>query len=136
MYSFFRIESFITYNTVTACVNEIQNVMTNRKPVLKQRNLTEMKPKATEDPQDRVFQAHLRNMINMRHELALFYKKMNGKAFKDKFFEAYMQDVDRPCLITRLMVGQHLLKSLCDLSVEAVSERFIENIYRQIFLRY
>lgn len=45
------------------------------------RNLAEMKPKTAEDPQNRIFQMYLENMINMKHELVLFYEKINWEAF-------------------------------------------------------
>lgn len=92
-----------------------------------------MKPKTSEDPQNRIFQMRLENMINMEHELVLLSKKINWKVFEKKFGEVYIQDVGRPGLPTRLMVGLHYLKGLCDLSDEAVSEGFLENPYWQYF---
>ena len=64
-----------------------------------------MKPKTTEDPQNRIFQMRLENMINMEHELVLLSGKINWKEFEKKFGEVYIQDVGRPGLPTRLMVG-------------------------------
>lgn len=92
-----------------------------------------MKPKTTEDPQNRIFQMRLENMINMEHELVLLSEKINWKAFEKKFGEVYIQDVGRPGLPTRLMVGLHYLKGLYDLSDEDVVEVFLENPYWQYF---
>lgn len=92
-----------------------------------------MKPKTTEDPQNRIFQMRLENMINMEHELVLLSGKINWKAFEKKFGEVYIQDVGRPGLPTRLMVGLHYLKGLHDLSDEDVVEGFLENPYWQYF---
>ena len=92
-----------------------------------------MKPKTTEDPQNRIFQMRLENMINMEHELVLLSGKINWKAFEKKFGECYVQDVGRPGLPTRLMVGLHYLKGLHDLSDEGVVEGFLENPYWQYF---
>ena len=92
-----------------------------------------MKPKTTEDPQNRIFQMRLENMINMEHELVLLSGKINWKEFEKKFGEVYIQDVGRPGLPTRLMVGLHYLKGLHDLSDEGVVEGFLENPYWQYF---
>lgn len=36
-----------------------------------------MKPKTTEEPQDRLFQSRLENTINMNHELIKLAEKIN-----------------------------------------------------------
>ena len=92
-----------------------------------------MKPKTTEEPQDRLFQNRLENMINMDHELVRLGDKINWKAFESKLGEVYIANKGRPGLPTRLMVGLHYLKGLHDLSDEAVVQGFLENPYWQYF---
>lgn len=75
-------------------------------------NLAEMRPKTGEERQNRIFQMRLENMINMEHELLLLSEKINWKVSEKKFGEVYIQDVERPGLPTRLMVGLHYLKGM------------------------
>ena len=92
-----------------------------------------MKPKTTEEPQDRLFQSRLENMINMDHELVKLAEKINWKALESKLGEVYIANKGRPGLPTRLMVGLHYLKGLHNLSDEAVVRGFLENPYWQYF---
>lgn len=64
-----------------------------KKSVQNEEKPCRMKPKTTEDPQNRIFQMRLENMINMEHELVLLSEKINWKAFEKKFGEVYIQDV-------------------------------------------
>lgn len=48
-----------------------------------------MKPKNTEDPQNRIFQMHLENIINMKHELVLLSGKINYRTFEKKFCDFF-----------------------------------------------
>lgn len=92
-----------------------------------------MKPKNTEEPQNRLFQERLDNMIDMEHELVRLADKMNWSVFEKKLGEVYITNVGRPGLPTRLMVGLHYLKGLKDISDEAVVQGFLENPYWQYF---
>ena len=92
-----------------------------------------MKPKTTEEPQDRLFQDRLENMINMDHELVKLGDKINWKTFESKLGEVYIANKGRPGLPTRLMVGLHYLKGLRNLSDEATVMEFLENPYWQYF---
>lgn len=86
-----------------------------------------MKPKTTEEPQDRLFQDRLENMINMDHELVKLGDKINWKTFESTLGEVYIANKGRPGLPTRLMIG------LRDLSDEATVMEFLENPYWQYF---
>ena len=92
-----------------------------------------MKPKTTEEPQDRLFQDRLENMINMDHEHVKLGDKINWKTFESTLGEVYIANKGRPGLPTRLMVGLHYLKGLRDLSDEATVMEFLENPYWQYF---
>ena len=92
-----------------------------------------MKPKTTEEPQTRLFQNRLENIINLEHELVRLGEKINWKTFESKFGEVYIANKGRPGLPTRLMVGLHYLKGLNNLSDEAVVRGFLENPYWQYF---
>ena len=86
-----------------------------------------MKPKTTEEPQDRLFQDRLENMINMDHELVKLGDKINWKTFESTLGEVYRANKGRPGLPTRLKIG------LRDLSDEATVMEFLENPYWQYF---
>jgi IS5 family transposase len=81
---------------------------------------------------DDLFRARLTNIINPRHELVRLAGLIDWPRF-DEAFGALYAEVGRPGKPTRLMVGLHLLKHLCNLSDEVVCERWIENPYYQHF---
>ena len=92
-----------------------------------------MKPKKPEsDPSNDLFRSRLDNMLNMRHELVLLADRIDWEHLDGKLSPFYASE-GRPAIPSRLMVGLHLLKSLYNLSDEAVCARWVENPYYQYF---
>ena len=71
-------------------------------------------------------------MLNMRHELVLLADRIDWEHLDGKLTPFYASE-GRPAIPSRLMVGLHLLKSLYNLSDEAVCARWVENPYYQYF---
>lgn len=92
-----------------------------------------MRPKSSFEPQGRLFQSRLEQMINLDHPLAKLSRQIDWRSFEDEFGKLYVEGHGRPGLPTRLMVGLHYLKYAFDESDESVVERFLENPYWQYF---
>lgn len=97
-----------------------------------------MKPKNSEKqhPQGELFKTPLRQFLNLKHTLAQLAEAIDWEYFDREFGATYCENVGRPGLPTRLMVGMSYLKYLYDLSDEASVEAFIENPYWQYFCGY
>lgn len=72
-------------------------------------------------------------IVSHEHPLFQLAEAIDWTQFESEFGSLYAEDVGRPGLPTRLMVGLHYLKYLFDESDESVVEKFIENPYWQFF---
>jgi IS5 family transposase len=75
----------------------------------------------------------LSSIVSHEHPLYRLAQAIDWTRFEEEFGTLYAEDVGRPGLPTRLMVGLHYLKYLFDESDESVVEKFIENPYWQFF---
>lgn len=83
--------------------------------------------------QAELFRARLTTMLAHEHPLYRLAGALNWERLEAKFGALYEEKVGRPGLPTRLMVGLHYLKYLCDESDEGVVAGFVENPYWQYF---
>ena len=92
-----------------------------------------MKPNnsAIKDPQGRLFQIELKQMINPEHSLVKLATSVDWKAMDEEFGAMFCADKGRPGIPTRLMVALHYLKYTYDLSDESVVQGWLENPYWQ-----
>jgi len=91
-----------------------------------------MQPKKHYEEPD-LFRSHLEQILNHRHPLYVLAGKIDWGCFEETFGPTYVEDVGRPGIAVRLMVGLHYLKHTFDESDEGVVERFVENPYWQYF---
>ena len=93
-----------------------------------------MRPsKTTEQASDEASRIRLALIVSHEHPLFLLAEAIDWTRFESEFGSLYAEDVGRPGLPTRLMVGLHYLKYLFDESDESVVEKFVENPYWQFF---
>jgi IS5 family transposase len=94
-----------------------------------------MQPKNDEQEkrQDDLFRSKLVNILNHRHPLFILADQLDWSMFEDAFGPLYVEDVGRPGISIRVMVGLHYLKHTYDESDESVVEKFFENPYWQYF---
>jgi len=92
-----------------------------------------MKPKATPCGQFELFQSNLQQILNMDHELCQMADAIDWDHFGTVLSDCYSDDMGRPGIATRLMVGLHYLKHAFDESDESVVARWVENPYWQYF---
>jgi IS5 family transposase len=91
-----------------------------------------MRPKTrTKDPQGELFRMRLDNLLDHRQQLFKLAHIIGWSAFDERFGPLYKDNLGRPGISTRLMVGLHYLKHAFDLSDEAVVEGFVLNPYWQ-----
>ena len=96
-----------------------------------------MKPKESPlESQADLFRSRLSQILDHKHPLYQLADRIDWSVFDEKFAPLYVEDVGRPGLPTRLMVGLHYLKMMFDESDESVVERFLENPYWQYFCGY
>jgi IS5 family transposase len=69
----------------------------------------------------------------MKHPLVLLAGKIDWGFLEAQFGAVYTDKPGRPPLPTRLMAGLAILKSMHDLSDEALCDRWVENPYFQLF---
>ncbi len=81
---------------------------------------------------DDLFRSRLDQMINMCHELVLLADRIDW-TYLDEQLSPFYAKRGRPAILSRLMVGLHLLKSMYPLSDESVCARWVENPYFQYF---
>ena len=75
----------------------------------------------------------LRSLLDHDHSLFKLADAIEWSMFEQQLGSHYVEDVGRPALAIRLMVGLHYLKYLFDESDESVVEKFVENPYWQYF---
>ena len=75
----------------------------------------------------------LRDFLNAAHPLHRLAGVVNWAHFERQFGKFYADDLGRPALATRLLVGLHYLKYLYNVSDEVVVASWVENPYWQYF---
>jgi IS5 family transposase len=91
-----------------------------------------MKPKSRV-PQRELFGAHLSEMLNPEHPLYVLADRIDWQQFELAIDECYAEELGRPGVNTRMMVGLMYLKHAFDESDESVVARWVENPYWQYF---
>jgi len=91
-----------------------------------------MKPKAA-TPQCELFGAHLSELLNPEHPLYVLAERIDWSQFDAAIDACYADELGRPGVNTRLMVGLLYLKHAFDESDESVVARWVENPYWQFF---
>jgi IS5 family transposase len=91
-----------------------------------------MKPKAA-TPQSELFGAHLSELLNHKHPLYVLAERIEWSRFDASIDACYVEELGRPGVNTRLMVGLLYLKHAYDESDESVVARWVENPYWQFF---
>ena len=94
------------------------------------------RPSQAEQRQEHLFQARLDQQINLQHPLVRLAQQIDWSSFERAFGAQYADEVGRPGVPTRLLVGLHYLKHAYDESDEAVLARWVENPYWQYFCGY
>ncbi|HET6619250.1 MAG TPA: IS5 family transposase [Dongiaceae bacterium] len=79
-----------------------------------------------------LYRAHLKQMINPRHELVRLTGKLDWDWIDGQIAPLFAEQ-GRPAVATRFMVGLLLLKHIYGLSDEEVCERWVDNPYFQHF---
>ena len=92
-----------------------------------------MRPRTQSKGQDDLFRARLDQIIDMGHELVRLARSIDWPLIEAKLGEVYSDAPGQPPLPTRLMSGLAILKSMYDLSDEALTARWVENPYFQYF---
>ena len=92
-----------------------------------------MKPKPTRCGALELFQAHFQQILNLDHELCQLADATSWHRFEGEFADCYSDDMGRPGIAIRLMVGWHYLKHALNESDESVVARWVENPYWQYF---
>ncbi len=97
-----------------------------------------MKPRQSQaqNRQDNLFQARLDQQLNPQHPLIQLSQQIEWSYFEREFGPLYAEEVGRPGVPTRLLVGLHYLKHTYDESDESVVEKWVENPYWQYFCGY
>jgi len=97
-----------------------------------------MKPRDSQssDRQNHLYQSRLDQQLNLQHPLFRLAGQIEWAYFDKEFGTLYTEDVGRPGMPTRLMVGLHYLKHAFNESDESVVERWVENPYWQYFCGY
>ncbi|HYJ45361.1 MAG TPA: IS5 family transposase [Pyrinomonadaceae bacterium] len=83
-----------------------------------------------------MFQARLDQQLNPQHPLFQLSQQIDWSYFEREFGPLYAEEVGRPGVPTRLLVGLHYLKHTYDESDELVVEKWVENPYWQYFCGY
>lgn len=91
-----------------------------------------MKPKSRL-PQCELFGAHLSELLNREHPLYKLAERIDWSQFEAAIDACYADELGRPGVNTRLMVGLLYLKHAYDESDESVVARWVENPYWQFF---
>jgi IS5 family transposase len=91
-----------------------------------------MQPKARR-PQHELFGARLSELLNPEHPLYLLAERIDWSQFEVAIDACYADELGRPGVNTRLMVGLLYLKHAFDESDESVVARWVENPYWQFF---
>jgi len=91
-----------------------------------------MQPKSR-PPQCELFGAHLSELLNREHPLYVLAERIDWSQFDSAIDACYADELGRPGINTRLMVGLLYLKHAYDESDESVVARWVENPYWQFF---
>lgn len=91
-----------------------------------------MQPKSGSSQRE-LFGSQLREILNLAHPLCVLAGKIAWSQFEAVIDSCYAEDLGRPGVNTRLMVGLLYLKSAFNESDESVVERWVENPYWQFF---
>ncbi len=91
-----------------------------------------MQPKAR-PPQCELFGARLSELLNPEHPLVVLAERIDWSEFDAAIDACYADELGRPGVNTRLMVGLLYLKHAFDESDESVVARWVENPYWQFF---
>jgi len=91
-----------------------------------------MQPKSR-SPQCELFGARLSELLNPEHPLYVLAERMDWSQFEAAIDACYAEELGRPGVNTRLMVGLLYLKHAYDESDESVVARWVENPYWQFF---
>jgi IS5 family transposase len=91
-----------------------------------------MQPK-TRSPQCELFGARLSELLNPEHPLYVLAERIDWSPFDAAIDACYADELGRPGVNTRLMVGLLYLKHAYDESDESVVARWVENPYWQFF---
>ena len=75
----------------------------------------------------------LKDFLNPAHPLYRLAGVVNWGQFERQFGQFYAEDMGRPALATRLLVGLHYLKYLYNVSDEVAVASWVENPYWQYF---
>jgi len=94
-----------------------------------------MRPRNGEETgsQGDLFRAQLEQILNHEHPLYRLGNEIDWSIFEEEFGSLYVDNVGRPGLPIRWVVGLHYLKYSFNESDESVVERFLENPYWQYF---
>jgi transposase, IS5 family len=91
-----------------------------------------MQPKSR-PPQCELFGAHLSELLNHEHPLYMLAERIDWSQFDSAIDACYADEIGRPGVNTRLMVGLLYLKHAFDESDESLVARWVENPYWQFF---
>jgi len=91
-----------------------------------------MQPKARV-PQSELFGARLSELLNPEHPLYVLAERIDWSQFDSAIDNCYADELGRPGVNTRLMVGLLYLKHAFDESDESLVARWVENPYWQFF---
>ena len=88
-----------------------------------------MRPRNGEESgrQGDLFRAQLEQILNRDHPLYGLANEVDWSVFEQQFGPLYVENLGRPGLSIRLVVGLHYLKYCYNESDESVVERFLEN---------
>lgn len=75
----------------------------------------------------------LADLLNNQHPLCQLADAIEWESFETEFGKFYSEDMGRPALPIRLLVGLHYLKHLYNVSDEIVVASWVENPYWQYF---
>jgi transposase, IS5 family len=84
-------------------------------------------------PQCELFGAHLSELLNHKHPLYMLAERIDWSQFDSAIDACYADEIGRPGVNTRLMVGLLYLKHAFDESDESLVARWVENPYWQFF---
>ncbi len=84
-------------------------------------------------PQCELFGARLSELLNPEHPLVVLAERIDWSEFDAAIDACYADELGRPGVNTRLMVGLLYLKHAFDESDESVVARWVENPYWQFF---
>ena len=91
---------------------------------------------SAKDAQGELFRSRLEQILNRKHPVFLLANQIDWQFFDTEFGKLFVENVGRPGLPTRLIIGLHYLKHAFNESDESVVGHFLENPYWQYFCGY